>query len=114
MISLVKKLGIGAVLAATTLAMAAPAEARDRYRRGGDDGAAIALGVLGIAAFAALAASERDRYYYRDGYYYPRSYYPRYRYNYRVQPRYRYNYRYNDYRYRDYPRRYRDRYRYRY
>jgi hypothetical protein len=116
MTGMLKKLGIGAVLAATTFAMTAPAEARDRYRRGGDDGAAIALGVLSIAAFAALAASERDRYYYRDGYYYPRNYYPRYRYNYnynyRAYPRYNNRYYYNDYRYRDYPRHYRYRYRY--
>ena len=112
------KIGLGAALAASTLAVAAPAEARDGYRRG-DDGAAIALGVLGIAAFAALAASERDHYYYRDGYYYPRErYYPRYNYSYPTYPRYNYNYNYdyyNDgYRYRDYPRRHRDRYRYRY
>jgi hypothetical protein len=113
MTGLAKKFGIGAVLAATTLAMTAPAEARDRYRRG-DDGAAIALGVLGIAAFAALAASERNRYYYRDGYYYPRHYYPRYnyRYHYRTYPRYNHHYYYDDYRYRDYPRRYRYRYGY--
>jgi hypothetical protein len=111
-IGLAKKIGLGAALAATTLAVAAPAQARDHYRRG-DDGAAIALGVLSIAAFAALAASERDHYYYRDGYYYPRAYYPRYRYNYNynysypVYPRYNTRYYYNDYRYRDYPRHHR-------
>ena len=102
-----KKIALGAALAAGVVMTASPAQARDRYYRHGNDGAAIALGVLSVAAFAALAASERNHYYYRGGYYYPRSYYyPRHR-VYRAYPRY------YAYPYRTYAPRYRTRYYYR-
>lgn len=81
---IVKKLGLGAALAATTLAVAAPAEARRYYRDRGDDAAAAAAlaGIAGLAIGAAIASDRRDRYY--DDYYYdygpPRRFYgPRYR-----------------------------------
>jgi hypothetical protein len=94
MTSIFKTAAIGAALAASAVMVSSPAEARDRYRRG-NDGAAIAAGVIGLAAIAAIASSSnRNRYYYND-YYYPRSYYPRYR-VYRTYPRY-YGYRYDTY-----------------
>lgn len=71
-----KKATLGAVLAATTLTAAAPAEAqwRGRYYRDRDNtGAAIVAGIAGLAIGAALT-SGRDRY----------------------DPRYRYDYRYYD------------------
>ncbi|WP_066480406.1 MULTISPECIES: hypothetical protein [unclassified Sphingomonas] len=80
--ALLTKLGLGTALAATTLAVAAPAEAR-RYYRDRDDAAAAAAiaGIAGIAIGAAIA-SDRDRYYDDDYYYYdrpgPRFYGPRY------------------------------------
>lgn len=96
----------GTVLAATVLASASPAEARDRYNyrhRGGDTGAAIVAGVAGIAIGAAIASSSRDRGYdgyngggyYNGGYYDNRSYrggyYPQsypYQYQYQSYPAY--------------------------
>jgi hypothetical protein len=108
MTSLLKKAAVGAALTASALMVTAPAHARDRYYRHGNDGAAIAAGVIGLAAIAALASSDRHRYYYDDYYYYPRrAYYPRTRIYYRSYPRY---YGYNSYRWRS-P--YRDRYYYR-
>lgn len=88
MFGFVKKAALGAVLAATVVAAATPAEARDRRYRG-DDRAAVAVGagVLGLALGAAIASDRRDRYY-DDGYYY-RSY-PRYRGNYYYSPPPRY------------------------
>lgn len=77
-----KKAGLGAVLAATVITTAAPAEAQRwrRYDRGrGGDVAAGAIlgGIVGLGVGAAIANGNRDRYYYDDGYYYgPR---PRYR-----------------------------------
>jgi len=87
---LLKKAGLGAVLAATVVTTAAPAEAQRyrRYHRGGGDVAAGAVlgGIVGLGVGAAIASSNRDRRYYGDGYYYgPR---PRYRgYYYAPPPR---------------------------
>ncbi len=68
-----KKAGLGVVLAATTLTAVAPAEAQRwrRHHRGGGDVAAGALigGIVGLAAGAAIASNNRDRYWDR-GYYY--------------------------------------------
>ncbi|WP_293874127.1 hypothetical protein [Sphingomonas sp. UBA978] len=70
-----KKAGLGIALAATALTAAAPAEAQRwggyRHHRGGGDVAAGALlgGLVGLGIGAAVASSNRDRYYDR-GYYY--------------------------------------------
>jgi hypothetical protein len=79
--NLVKKAGLGVVLAATTLTAVAPAEAQRwrRYDRGrGGDVAAGALlgGIVGLGVGAAIASGNRDRYYDRGYYYGPG---PRYR-----------------------------------
>lgn len=115
-----KKLGLGAGLAAMTLAMSAPAEARDRWRDDRGDNAAIAIGagLVGLAIGAALADRDDDRYY--DRRHYPsRRYvrvrgYPDYYYYYDGYPnryyRDRYYSRYYQPYYRDhYDRRYRNR-----
>lgn len=85
---------LAALVAAGTL-VAAPAQARDRYHRGGDDDVAIAIGagLVGLAIGAAIA-SDGDRHHYRDRRYYD-GYYPRYRggYYYDAYPRYRGYYR---------------------
>ena len=67
------KAGLGVALAATVLATATPAEAQYRrywHRDRGGDAAAAALigGVVGLGVGAAIASSNRDRYYDR-GYY---------------------------------------------
>lgn len=74
-----KKAGLAVAMAATTLTIAAPAEAQryDRYRnRGGNDVAAGAIigGIVGLGLGAAIASSNNrgryyDRGYYGDGYY---------------------------------------------
>ncbi|MFG6283813.1 hypothetical protein DC429_02450 [Arthrobacter sp. TPD3018] len=71
-----KKAGLGVALAATALTAAAPADAQRwggyrHYNRGGGDAVAGALigGVLGLGIGAAIASSNRPRYYDR-GYYY--------------------------------------------
>ena len=70
-----KKAGLGIALAATALTAAAPADAQRwggyRHHRGGGDVAAGALlgGIVGLGIGAAVASSNRDRYYDR-GYYY--------------------------------------------
>ena len=78
MAGLLKKAVIGTALAASTLAATAPADAQYRgYRghRGGGDAAtgAIIGGIVGLGLGAAIASSNRDRYYdrgyYDDGYY---------------------------------------------
>ncbi|WEK43590.1 MAG: hypothetical protein P0Y64_01800 [Candidatus Sphingomonas colombiensis] len=98
-----KKAGLGAALAATALVSAAPADAQrwGGYRhyghRGGDAaGAAIVGGILGLGVGAAIASSNRDRYYDRGYYYAPppepyyyddyRPYYPRCWTSYRWDP----------------------------
>lgn len=79
--SIWKKAALGATLAATVMTVAAPAEAQ-RYRRyhrgGGGDVAAGAVigGIVGLGVGAAIASSNRGRYYDRGYYYGPR---PRYR-----------------------------------
>lgn len=69
-----KKAGLGIALAATALTAAAPAEAQRwggyRHRGGGDVAAGALLGgIVGLGIGAAVASSNRDRYYDR-GYYY--------------------------------------------
>ncbi|HEX8555686.1 MAG TPA: hypothetical protein VF695_13345 [Sphingomonas sp.] len=88
---LMKKAGLGVALAVTTLSVAAPADAQ-RWRRydrnrGGDVAAgAILGGIVGLGVGAAIASSNRDRFY-DDGYYYgPR---PRFRGYYAPPVRYR-------------------------
>ena len=105
MLSFWKKAALGIALGATTIAAAAPAEAQ-RYRGGrhhDSTGPAIVAGIAGLAIGAAIAGSNRDRYYDR-GDYYDRGYYDdgyRYRDGY-----YRNNYRQS---YRGYDRGYYDR-----
>jgi hypothetical protein len=83
---MLKKVGLGAVLAATALSAAAPAEAQRHggyrggyhggYGRHGDAaGAALLGGIVGLGLGAAIA-SDHGRYYDR-GYYYDRPYYYR-------------------------------------
>jgi len=74
-----KKLGLGIVLAATTLTAAVPADAQRwrgrgdygyRGHRGGDVAAGALLGgIVGLGVGAAIASNNRGRYYDR-GYYY--------------------------------------------
>ena len=79
---LIKKAGLGIALAATALTTAVPADAQRygrggygyRGHRGGDAvGAAVLGGILGLGVGAAIAGSNRNRYYdrgyYNDGYY---------------------------------------------
>jgi opacity protein-like surface antigen len=94
---LMKKAGLGVALAVTTLSVAAPADAQ-RWRRydrnrGGDVAAgAILGGIVGLGVGAAIASSNRDRFYddrfYDDRYVYDRR--PRFRERYYAPPvRYR-------------------------
>jgi hypothetical protein len=84
--TLFKKAILGTALAATTLAVASPADARGYYghygRYHGGNGAAIGIGagILGLAVGAAIASDhhryrDRDYYYQPDGYYYRDGYY---------------------------------------
>lgn len=85
MSSMLKKIGLGVVLAATVVTTIAPAEAqryRGRYNRD-NTGTAIIAGVAGLAIGAAIASNGRDRY--RDRYYYDRGYPRNYDYNYYQQ-----------------------------
>jgi len=77
----------GAALAATLLASASPAEARDRYgyRHHDNTGAAVVAGIAGLAIGAAIASSNSGGYY--NGGYYDRGYYPQ-RYYYNSYPSY--------------------------
>lgn len=70
MLNGLKKLGLGAALAASSLLVASPASARDHYRdRGGNDAAiAIGAGIIGLAIGAAIADNHDDRYYDRGWY----------------------------------------------
>ncbi|AIT79583.1 hypothetical protein [Novosphingobium pentaromativorans] len=98
--SLATKIGLGAFLAASTLALAAPAEARDRHHDGDDAAIAIGAGLIGLAVGAALA-DDGDRYYYDRDYYPSRRYvtvrgYPGYYYYYEGRPNRYYRDRYYD------------------
>lgn len=84
----VMKKGVMVLVAGATVAtVAAPAEAQRyrRYHRGGNDAAiAIGAGIIGLGVGAAIASSNRDRYYdpyygrgYYDRGYYGRGYYDR-------------------------------------
>jgi hypothetical protein len=94
MINLIQKATLGLVMGATVLTAAAPAAEAQRYRHrhhGGDGGAVVAAGIVGLALGAAISSSDRryrdprydyDRRYYRDHGYYPTDGYY-YRENYR-------------------------------
>ncbi len=76
MANLMTKAVLGVSLAATALTAAAPADAQRyrRYHRGGGDVAAGAVlgGIVGLGIGAAIASSNRNRYYDRG--YYDRGY----------------------------------------
>ncbi len=114
MTGFIRKAVLGTALAASAIAASAPAEAQYRggygyrgYRHHngiGSGGAAVLGGIVGLGLGAAIASSNRDRYYdrgyYNDGYY-------------RAPPRVIYRERYyappprvvyRDYYYNDYPR----------
>jgi MFS family permease len=85
MFTSMKKATLATAMAASALASATPAMARDYHRHNGSNRAAIAVGagIIGLAIGAIAASNSRDRrydnryydshqYYYRDGYYYDR------------------------------------------
>lgn len=77
---LLTKAVLGMALAATTLVVAAPAEAQRRHYRDRDDdvaAGAIIGGIVGLGIGAAIASSNRDRYHDRRYYYRGPGYYPR-------------------------------------
>jgi hypothetical protein len=95
-----KTAGVAAAMAVAALGFVQSAEARDRYRRGGGNDAAIAVGagILGLAVGAAIADRGDDRYYDRR-YYSNRRYVtvrdrPGYYYYYDNAPRHYYQDRY--------------------
>ncbi len=93
MFQILKRTGLIAALAVGALTLSTTAQARDRYRDRGDDGAlAIGAGIIGLAVGAAVA-SNNDRYYDRP-----------YAYNYGAPPP-RYRGYPRDYYYDAYPRR---------
>lgn len=107
MFKFLKTGAMAAALAAGALFSANPAEARDRYRGGGDDDAAIAIGagIIGLAIGAAIA-SDNDDGYYDDRRHYRPQYRNQYYYNdYDNYPRYRHHYRNDDRRWRHHDRR---------
>jgi len=74
MTSVLKKALLGTAMIATTAVTATPADAQYyRYRRHHGDDAALAIGagILGLGVGAAIASSNRSRYYdpYYSGYY---------------------------------------------
>ena len=81
----VKKAGLGLALGATTIGLgAAPAQAQrwhrgyHHYHHGDTAGAAVLGGIVGLGVGAAIASSNRDRYYdrgYYGGGYYNGGYY---------------------------------------
>lgn len=73
--SIFKKTVLAGALAATTIASATPAMARD-HRSNGDDTAAIAIGagILGLALGAIIASDNRKDRYYDTGYAYGPAY----------------------------------------
>lgn len=85
----ITKAVLGLTLGATALTAAAPAEAQRYWRRDRDNtGTAVVAGIAGIAIGAAIAGSQRDRFYdrryrgydrwdYDRRYYRHRGYYPR-------------------------------------
>jgi len=98
--------GLAAALVAGSVALAAPAEARDRHD--GDDTAAIAIGagIVGLA-IGAMIADRDDHHYYDRGYYHHRRYvsvagYPGHYYYYDGYPNRYYRDRYYDRYYRSY------------
>jgi hypothetical protein len=78
--SILKKATLAVVLGATTMTVAAPAEAQRwrRYDRGNDAGTAIVAGIAGLAIGAALTSRDRynPRYDYDYRYYDQRGYFP--------------------------------------
>jgi hypothetical protein len=83
-----KKAGLGVALGATVIGMtAAPAQAQrwhryHHYHHGGRTSAALLGGLVGLGVGAAIASSNRDRYYdrgYYDGGYYAEPGYYEYR-----------------------------------
>jgi hypothetical protein len=76
--TLIGKAALAATLAASTLVVSAPAEARGYHHRGGGDAAiAIGAGIIGLAIGAAIASDNDDDRYYDRGYYHDG--YPQYR-----------------------------------
>jgi hypothetical protein len=81
----VKKAGLGLALGATAIGLgAAPAQAQrwhrgyHHYHHGNTAGAAVLGGIVGLGVGAAIASSNRDRYYdrgYYNGGYYNNGYY---------------------------------------
>lgn len=97
MTGMFKKAVLGTALAASTVVAVAPAEAqyyRGRRDRGGDVATgALVGGIVGLGLGAAIASSNRDRYYDR-GYYYDRAPRGYYRQRYYAPPRAVYRERY--------------------
>ena len=88
-------------LGATALTIAAPAQAHERWSRGGGDDAVVAVGagLLGLAVGAAIASGNNGGGYYDRDYYYGG--YPQYYgggYGYYSAPSYGYYYNYPTYR----------------
>ena len=82
-----RKLALVSTLVLSTVAMTATSAEAQRFRRGGiGPGAAIGLGIAGLAAGAIVAGAARQRYY--DGY----GYYGRPAYGYYGRPAYGYGY----------------------
>lgn len=102
----IRRAVLATALAAFGLASATTAQARDRYRDGGDDAViAIGAGLVGLAIGAALADRD-DRRYYDRGWYPQRRYvrvsgYDDYYYYYPNNPRRYYRDRYYDRHYRN-------------